>query len=398
MKNTGRNIIVFFVIFCLSVLAFGQASSLVERLVDVQTKEKNPGIARSILMNQASEKVSEELILEIVGEQKYQKNRSLILNKVVKKSAAYLPFIKSGDLKEIPPEQGGGYQLSLSVKANLDLLQNLLLENGLFYDESSLATVLPFIQWQDQVQSKNFSWWTQDGDDKNKVFLAKQSRLLEQVLQDSFLRTGFFIMKPQVFGFDSTLSSEHKSESLNSEVLSQLTLAFSAQILLQGKVGLTKAERADAVAIEVRLTATQSLNGRILAEVARKFETESGVFESVVDRKLAQSLPAISADLSSQLLEAWKQGTINSQLYKLKILGRIDLLNQESLKEGFRSKVREIKSIKERLISSEEIVYEIDSSISPIEVAKKLNELELKNTTIILDRSSEQEVVYKIKR
>lgn len=398
MKTASCNIIVFFAFFFSSHLAFAQGSSLVERLVEVQTKEKNPGLARSILMNQASEKVSQELILEIIGEQKYQKNRSLILNKIVKKSAAYLPFIKSGDLKEVTPEQGGGYQLSLSVKANLDMLQNLLLENGLFYDESSLATILPLIQWQDQVQSKNFSWWTQADDDKNKVFLVKQSRFLEQVLQDSFLRSGFFVMKPQVFAFDSMLSSEHKSESLNSDILSQLSSAFGAQILLQGKVSFAKAERADAFVVEVRLTATQSLNGRILAEVARKFETESGLFESVVDRKLAQSLSGVAADLSAQLLEAWKQGTINSQLYKLKILGRIDLLNQESLKEGFRSKVREIKSIKERLISSEEIVYEIDSSISPIEVAKKLNELELKNISIILDRSTEQEIVYRIKR
>jgi hypothetical protein len=377
----------------LSLSATAQSPNLVERVVEVKTEEKNPAVARPALMNAAAEKASEELIKEIIGEAKYSRNRSLIQSRILKRSASYLPFSKAGELKSLG--EGAGFQMAVTVRANLDDLQRLLLENGLFYDTDSTPTVLPVIRWTDRVNSRNFGWWM--AADPSKAFLSKESRLLENVFHETFLKSGFYLIRPQGLHYEDLLDGAN-GESPSSEETSSWAQAWNAQILLQGQVQLSKGERAESVAIDVRLSAVQVLNGRVVAEVARQFESDAGPFEMVADRKLKEVFDSMSSDLSAQLLEAWKQGTINSQLYRLKILGRLTLPAQEVFKDQIRNKVREIKSVRERLIEANQMVYEVDSSIPPTEIAKKLTELDIQGIQLAVDEASEKELVLKVKK
>ncbi|MFN7729131.1 MAG: hypothetical protein ACK5P7_08250 [Bdellovibrio sp.] len=395
MKRNMRNIkflVLISILFLAALQAAAQAPALVERVVEVKTGEKNPSLARTQLMNMAADKVSEELIKEIIGEQKVQKNRSMIMAKIVRKSASFLPFSKAGELQ---PVQGTeGFQMSVTLRANLDQLQALLLENGLFYDSDLAPAALPLIKWQDRVNSRGFAWWTES----EPNFLSQESRVFEKSLQDAFLKSGFFVLRPQTFAYEDMLPREQRLESPPPDQIANWAQVWNAQILIQGHVQMLKGERTDAVQLDIRLTAVQALNNRVIAEVARKFETEPGAFEAVLGRKLKEVTPLLVTDLAAQVLEAWKQGTINSQLYRLKIAGKVSLPMQEGIKEGLRSKVREIKSVKERLISADTLVYEIDSSLTPPEIAKKLGELDLQGLKLVLDSVNEKEIVLKVKR
>lgn len=392
MRNSIINLIIVLSSFLFCINIFAQTSSLVDRIVEVQTKEKNPGIARQILMNEASEKVSEELIKEIIGEPKFIKNKSLISSKILKKSASYLPFIKAGELKPLEQE---GFSMNLTVKANLDQLQSLLLENGLFYDSDSSLALLPVIEWQDQVQSQSFSWW--HGSKDEKVFLSKSAQAFENSLEAAFLKTGFYLLKAQSFQYNEMLVSSEKVENPTFDILTKWASLFKARVVVRGQVILGSGSRRDSYLITFKLSAIQVANNRVLSEIVRKYETDAGPLEFVMDRKLTEVLPAISSDLSGQIFDAWKQGTINSQLYKLKILGRMTIPQQEKIKESIKLQVREIKSIKERLISEDVTVYEIESSISPVDIAKKLKEISGNNLSIVLQNADEQEVIYKVK-
>lgn len=368
--------------------------ALVERVIEVQTSEKNPTAARAQLMNSAAEKVSETLIKEIIGEAKYSKNRALIQGKILKKSASFLPFSKAGELASTEE----GHRMSVTVRANLGILQGLLLENGLFYDTESTPSVLPVVKWNDRVHSKTYGWWMGPADPA-KAFLSKESRQLENALQEAFLKSGFYIIRPQGLQYADLLGPETRIESPSLDQVGQWAQAWNAQIAVQGHVNLSKSgTRAEAVEVDIRLAAVQILNDRVVAEVARKFETEPGAFEAVTGRKLKEMTQALATDLSAQLLEAWKQGEINSQHYRLRVLGRMSLPAQERFKESLRGRVHEIKSVRERVIGPDEIVYEIASSIGPREIAKKAQDLSVMGARFELGQASENELVYKIKK
>ncbi len=374
-------------------VAQAQGVILVERVIEVKTSEKNPALARPQLMNTANDEVSELLIKEIIGEAKFSRNRAILQQKVMKKAASYLPFSKAGELKETE----NGFQMAVTVRANLDDLQKLLLENGLFYETDSTPTVLPVVRWMDQVHSQRFGWWmgTPGAD---RAFLAKESRFVESSIHAAFLKSGFYVIRPQILHYVDLLSASERSETPSPENVSNWARAWNAQVALQGQVTLAKGERSETTSIEIRLTAVQVVNQRVVAEVARQFESEPGVFGVVVDAKLNEAVASLSQDLASQVLEAWKQGTINSQRYRLRVLGRLPIPLQEGFKEALRNKTREIKFVRERLIASDEISYEIDASVSPIEIAKKLEGLEVDKVRFAVKSANEKELTLTVVR
>ena len=374
-------------------MGFAQPANFVERVIEVRTNEKNPSIARTILLNDAAEKASEDLIKEIIGEAKYSRNRALIQSKILKKSASYLPFSKAGELKQ----ENDTLLMSVTVRANVADLQRLLLDNGLFYDTDSTPSILPMVKWMDKVNAKNFGWWMA-ANGEGKDFLIKESRFFENSLHEAFLKSGFYVIRPQTLHYEDFLGAENRGESIRPEDSALLAGAWNAQVVLEGQVQMAKSTQSNVVSLNVRLAAVQVLNGRVIAEVARQFDTEPGAFDVVVDRKLKEGLDSISQDLSAQLLEAWKQGAINSQLYRLKVTGRLPLPVQEALKEALRSKVREIKSVKERLIEANEIVYELQSSIAPSEIAKKIGDLEVQGLHFVVSGADEKELSLKVQK
>ncbi|MEZ0391491.1 MAG: hypothetical protein ACAH59_04700 [Pseudobdellovibrionaceae bacterium] len=383
---------IWLLVFLISPWALAQKTFL-ERTYEGRSKEKNPLAARQEILNQAIEKTSEEMIKEIIGDAKYARNKSLIQSKIIKNSARYIPFSKPGEIENLQPE---GFKMTAILKVSLDDLQALLLENGLFYESDSTPIVLPAIRFLDRVNSKSFAWWAET-DISQKAFLLKQGRNLENVLKSAFLKHNFYSLKPQSLKYSDFLPSSAKSESVRNDNWQGLAQKLGAQVLLDGEVEISKSqERSDAYSISLQLTATQLVNSRVIAEVSRKFETESGAFEAVVDRKLKEVVEATSQDLASQMFEAWQKGALGASLYRLTLRGRLPMTQQEAFKEALKNKVREVKNVRERLISTDSIVYEIDSALGPKELSQKASEIDLKGTKIVVDSVSDKEVVYRL--
>src|SRR6185312_6605661 len=131
-------------------------------------------------------------------------------------------------------------------------------------------------------------------------------------------------------------------------------------------------------------------------EVARQFETDLGGYETAVGKKLKEVNDQVAQDLSSQVLEAWQRGAIGASLYKLVIRGHLPLQQQEALKDVVKNKVREVKNIRERLISSDSVIYEVDSALGPKEFATKVPQLDVGGIKLVLESSSATEAIYRI--
>lgn len=382
-------------ILLLSSFAFAQQKNLVERVVELESKEKNPVTARSIIINQATEKVSEDMIKEIIGEAKYQRNKSMISAKILKQSPRFIPFSKPGEMKPLQPE---GFRMSVSLRVSVDDLQTLLLENGLFYESDSTPVVLPVIRFNDRVNTQAFAWWLEDGI-STKPFLQKENRNLEDGLKSAFLKNNFYVLKPSSMRLGTILPQGFKTDTLRFEDQQLLAQKLNSQIVIDGEISLAKSqERSDAVTIAMKMTALQVVNGRVIAEVTRQFETDGGNFELVTDRKLKEVLETVSSDLSSQVLEAWQKGALGASLYRLSIRGRLPLQNQEAFKEALKSKVREVKNVTERVISMDGLVYEVDSALGPKDLGQKAPKIEVGNLSLVLESASETEVIYRVQR
>jgi len=380
--------------FCFALNAQAD-KTLIERIYEAQSKDKNPVSAKTEMINQATEKVSEELIKEIIGEAKYSRNKSLIQSKILKNSSRFVPFSKPGEMTPLTPEDG--FKMSVALRVSVDDLQSLLLENGLFYESDSTPVVLPTIRLLDRVNSKTYAWWAET-DAAQKAFLLKEGRALEGYLKSAFMKHNFYVLKPQAINFTEFLPAGARAESLRKEEWQALAQKMGAQIQIDGELILSKSqERSEAFAITLKMTATQVMNARVIAEVSRQFETEAGPFETVVDRKLKEALESTSTDLAAQVFEAWQRGSLGASLYKLTVRGRLPLLRQEALKEALKNKVREVKNVRERLISSEGLVFEVDSAIGPKELAAKATEIELgAGLKLVLESVTDQEAFYRV--
>jgi hypothetical protein len=385
-------------LLCFGILigfqSLAQKQNLVERMYEGASPNKNPTQAKREIQDEATEKGSEALIKEIIGEAKFSRNKSLIQSKILRNSARFIPFSRPGELK---PE-GEGFKMTVALKYNLDDLQALLLENGLFYESDGTPTVIPMIHWNDKIRSQTWSWW-KDGEDASKGFLHKENAYLENFLRQAFLKNQFYSMKPSAFKFSQILMPAFQVERLSTEDLQILSKKLGAQILVDGEVSFAKSlERSEAAVITLRLAATQIQNGRAIAEVSRQVETEMGPLEAVLDRKLKDLLEQASQDLATQVFDAWSRGTIGSSLYKLSLKGRLPLSLQEAFKETFKSKLHEVKNIRERLVSTEGLVFELDSLTGPREIAKKLPDFSLTPFKVVLDFSNDNEIGYHLEK
>jgi hypothetical protein len=374
---------------------FSQKQNLVERIYEGFSKNENQFLAKGEISSEAAERVSEDLIKEIIGENKYNRNKAMIFKKIVKNSARYIPFTRPGEIKVVAD---GGFKMTVTLKVSVDDLQGLLLENGLFYESDGMPTVLPIVHWNDRTNGKVFRWWV-DAENQSRAFLNKQNRNLENALRQSFAKNQFYVQRPGLFHYHQVLGEAFKADRLSADDLQILGQRLGVQIVIEGEIHISKSEeRSEAQKIEIKMSALQVMNGRSIAEVSRQFETDAGMFEAVVDRKMKEVLDSTAQDLAGQVFEAWSRGAIGASLYKMTVKGKLPLVQQEIFKETLKVKLREIKDIKERLISSEEIVFEVDSTISPKEIGIKIKEFEIPGYKFTLQSSNEGELSYQLQK
>ncbi|KHD88748.1 MAG: hypothetical protein OM95_06320 [Bdellovibrio sp. ArHS] len=367
-----------------------QQSELIDRNFTGVSQEATPQGARRDIQDQASQKVSEEIIKELIGEDRFSKNKSLIQSKIIKNSARYIPFAKASSLTQ----EGTEYKMSVSLKVSLRDLKQMLQDSTLLNENDTIPVVLPVISWIDRVQGKSYRWWL-PGDKSQQAFLIKEARILEEAMRNSFQKNNFFAMKPIDAGLGTAVPVDFQNERVAGEDAQFFSQYFNAPLLIDGQVVLNKTDSGKNYRIEVRMTAVQVSNGRAIADVSRRYDTENGSFENVVDKKMREVIEATSNDLASQVLEAWQRGSLGTSVIRLTIQGRNTLPLTEGLKEKIRSQITQVKSIRERLVSSDSVSFEVDTAVSAAELTGKLEALDVDGKKLSKVSEKQDEIVLK---
>lgn len=379
-------------------LAFGQ-KNLVEKNFEGTSKEiQNPVLAKKQILDEAIEKVSEEMIKGIIGESKYARNRLVIQQKVLKNSLKFIPFSKTSE----PVVENDQVKMSVQMKVSLEDLQALLLEQGLFYEMDSTPSILPFVQVVDQVKAQGFRWWRDvDGTEipANKAILAKFAKTIEDQMHHSFWKNQFFVLRPLEMHLARNPQVELRKDFLSIEDMQKVANDMQSQIFVDTHLTFQQGkERKEGYQMILEMAAIQTVNGREVAQVRRTLETEPGSLEVLMQKKLKEVLEPALNDLSSQVLEVWQKGAIGANTYRLTVKGSLPPSQQELIKQQVRGKALEVKNISERWMQAQSISYELQTTSSLEELAQKLGVIELTTLKLQLESKTDHELIYRVIR
>jgi hypothetical protein len=380
-------LIVSFLMF--SSLVSAQATDLLERNFAGTSKQATPQAAKADIQNQAAQKISEEVIRDLIGEDRYNKNKALIANKVIKLSARYIPFVKPSAITQ----EGEEFKMTVNMKVSMSDLKQLLQVNSLLNENDTVPVVLPVISFVDRVEGRNYRWWQPQ--EKTQPFLVKQSRTLEEALRSSFQKSNFFVIKPVEAGLGSNIPSSFQNERIAGEDSQFFAQYFNAPVVIDGQVLINKAEKGNGFRVEVRMTAIQVSNARPIADVSRRYDVQ-GTFEGAIDKKIREVAEAVSSDLASQVFEAWQRGSVGTSVIRVTVTGKHTLPSMEVLKERIRSQLTQVKNIRERLVSSDSVSFEVDTVVSSTELASKLEALDVNGKKLVKVSEDREEIVLKL--
>lgn len=362
-----------------------RASSVIDRSVEVSSKEKNPATARKQLVDLAQTQAIEDLVRETLGPDRYAKNRAAIQTKVLKMSSRLIPFSKAGNLENTPD----GFKMTVQVRINVDDLDQLLISQGLYFESDVPPLILPLVTWSDKNSNENYAWWVSTVN----TGLANWNAEFEKILREEFLNEGFYMMNPQQFRFQEAFTEG--GFKLGPSDVQRLTGQRQSQVALLGEVVINSTGPTGRE-IEIKMNVLHVPRNRVLAQIARKVPLEKSIKTGIVSARLRDLFEAVAKDLAGQSIEAWQRGAIQSNAYKITVAGTLSPAQIEAFREGFKTKVREVKTLRERLITSQSVSFELDSPILPKELAQRVSEIDLNGAKIVLKEVLAEELRYQM--
>lgn len=375
--------------------AWAQSADVVERTYSGTSDNVNPQGAKREIQDKGAQKISEDLIKDLIGEDRYVKNKSLIQSKVLRFSNRYIPVVKPGELQP----SGQGFAMTMTARVSVKELKALLQKNSLLSENDNAPLVLPLISFIDKMDGQTFRWWKPEEGvaDKRRAFLVSQDRHFETALRAAFEKNNFYLIKG--LGLSPQVPHVVQNERLNLDDMQLLGQYFGAPLLLDGQVQYSVSpEASNRYRVEVKLVALQASNGRAVADVSRRFDTEAGVFEIETDRRIKEVLDATAMDLATQVNEAWQKGALGTTILRLTFRGKIPFNQKESFKDKIRSQFRDIRNIRERMITADTIAYEVDTSLSAKDFSAKLNGSEIDGRHWNATTQNDNEVVLQVQR
>lgn len=332
-----------------------------------------PEAAREI-QNSVISEISRAQVLEILGEKRFLKNKTVIENKIIKQSAKFIPFVSPG----LPLQQNDfSWKMNVELKLSKGSLRKMVLDAGLMNDSDGPTSILPMIAFVDRKSGASLRWWQGEPKDDAHKFLASLKALFNEKVQTEFSKQGFHFIKP-IGTTLSPLPEQYRGDRMAAADLGFVADYFGAPMIVKGDVRFRESQGAVGVALgAIKLEVVQASSGRTVAEVSRNFETEPGVYEAAIRGKMSADLPEIAKDLAVQVLEAWQRGTLNSNLVRLSIRGVLGPKQLNEFKSSLVQNIHELKSIKERAFEAGKILFEIDYSGDLATLSERFKTLKL---------------------
>lgn len=368
-------------------LSFVQAQELVQRDYRATSSAESSVEAKREIQEQIYRQVAEEMARQILGDEKFLKNRNSVLSQLTKNAGRYIPFQKPGALQKT----NEGSAMTVALKINTTVVRQILQQSGFLNENESAPVLLPVIQVVDRVQLRSDRWWNTDAS-QVAAPLRGFSRRLEGSLKSAFTKAGFFMMRPISASLSHGLPEVLRSEKHSPEDLKLLGDWLGAPLVIDGLMQMNRAKEGSmaAATLDIRLQVIQVSDGRSIADVSRTYDTDPGQLDLVVERKLREITDAMSADLASQVSEAWQKGAVGSTRIRLNFTQHMPLSEIEKLKKSLLSSSLGLRTVRERKISASGVVFEVESPATIQELSSKISGYVLDGKTLKAQLSDDE--------
>ena len=336
-----------------------KATSQVEATREIQSKAIS-GTAR-------------DQVIEMIGDKRYAKNKSLVESRIVREATKFIPFVQPGDIVKLPD---GSWKMKVDLRVSVGSLRKMVIDTGLLTDADTPVTILPMIAFTDRVKAVSYRWWMGDARDESRKSVMEWARVVQQGLHKELMHQGFHLQLPLTGTLSNAIPPVFRVDRASSQDLKQLGEYLGISMALRGDVRVKDSKEAvGGWQIQVRLEVVPVSGGRTVAEISRTFETDPGPAELMVKRKLEKEISEMSKDLSAQVLDAWTRGTLAATTLRLAVKGSLSPKQLNDFRTQFTKALRDVKAMRERLFEPGRVVFEIDYAASPEEFRDRLKSI-----------------------
>jgi hypothetical protein len=390
---------IFFLILTLIVCGlfktentWAQKLTYIEKTYEGTSQLVNPIQAKKEILEKANAKIASDMILDMIGSDKYQKNLSQV-KKIIIQSSKYIPFSKTSDLTK----EGDLSKMVITLSVSLEDLRFLLKESGLLKETELSPTILPIYIVKDDLQTKTSAWWMDGVEDS-------QTQFLNGLLRSVFKKSSFNLVNLTKSGV--VLPETLKKATLGEAEYLSLSQMYKAPFVLVGEVKIEKVVDADPMVgtktvaqlnwkiLEVN-TFKNNLPSRMIGEVSRKIDLDTQDYLKSFHKKIQEQGEAFAQDLIAQLTEMWSRGTLGANVVQIRLMRHLPIENLEKIKNSLIAITRDIKTVKERRITSNYVVFEVETSASAESLGSKLQRVDLSGYKFVLQNVQNNELFFR---
>ncbi len=302
--------------------------------------------AKQEAFRKAVEDATSKLVSEMLGPGEPEKHADQI-KQVMARSEKYILFIKGSNLEAVPE----GSRIKVEMKISLDNFEALLREYGLLQSGTKALKLLPVVTWEESDSSAPYLWWDPNSSKQATEgwsgFLASLNKRLKarnvQVVDG--------------LNFHRVPSALQKANLSRDEQIA-LAKAFDASLILFGNVQFGKEENSNKARLQTELIDMES-------------QHSLGASESFIGpaRDEHALIAKLAEAVNEQVKEAEAGGDMNIPRFRLIVQGALSYPKLEQFRKELLTQVLDIRSLKDRLYSPDEVVFEAESSRTTGEVA-----------------------------
>jgi len=316
-----------------------------------------PATARAESLKEAIDKGCLQVISNLIGDTRMEKYQPIVKSKILGQVGKFVEYYKASE----PEKKGTDTVTSVNMKISISSLKDLLTQEGLLNESQGPATILPVIKISESRENgRSYCWWAEEASTQNS-FLREQEKALLHHIDGLFRPKNFYLIDPVSSHYVQWMPQPYRNENPAVDDLLWMGDFFKAQMIISGEIVLSPGATPESLQVNFKLTAYQSNNGRVVAEVTRAFEAPTNNdWDLAAGQVLRKGFADVGKDLAGQVMDEWNSGTLGATLLKIGLEGSYGYQDLENFKKQVVAKIGDVKKIRERLMEHGDTVFEVD--------------------------------------
>ena len=407
--------IIFLFLIYFSFLSDSVQAQNIETIIEeVQLKSDSKQLAQK----KALRKISREVVVEMIGENRYEEEKKKIEEYIIKNKNRYILSVRSSS-PILQPK--GGFSSTVTAKISRENLKNLLLDHNLFYSSEGSFCLLPLVSFSSYFsgEKKNYSWWLKTPDETEISSLKELAGSFFNLLNEKLIKQSFYVLNP-VFRRMNEGTPLFVLPKKGRRIRNFVPLArfYSCDIILLGYVHFGAPLSSGAGTLSNLFSLNKQKEVSDISQYLTQFsfnvfniKTRQMLFQlrkqfpfSPILRKEPQTEVLLRSkdildSLAYQLSFYQEEGSLDLNRLMISVQGPLTYAQKEQLKRALVKAVPDIQSLEEHLLTSSRVVYLAKSSQNVSSIARQIKKVSLPTFVIQVKGYKKQELeIYAKKR